>query len=101
MDRSISVKQETNSEGGPHPAYSAGKSWDAASGPTGCDKKFCHADTKMQAVMEFFTCEEGVIPGLKIAGVFTATIASEETLGCIDLSCQTSDRSSHEDRNCN
>merc|ERR1712182_89861 len=35
-------KTELNPEGGPHPAYPSGKSWDAASGPTGRGKKFYH-----------------------------------------------------------
>merc|ERR1719217_1886054 len=33
-------KTESNPEGGPHPAYPSGKSWDEASGPTGSGKKF-------------------------------------------------------------
>merc|ERR1719217_1955224 len=35
-------KTESNPEGGPHPAYPSGKSWDEASGPTGSGKKFYH-----------------------------------------------------------
>merc|ERR1712003_178020 len=35
-------KQEKDPEGGPFPAYPSGKSWDAASGPTGSGKKFFH-----------------------------------------------------------
>merc|ERR1712166_1347377 len=38
-------------EGGPHPAYPTGKSWDPASGPTGSGKKFYH----------------NVLPGSKVA----------------------------------
>merc|ERR1719478_1934658 len=35
-------KTEKDPEGGPHPAYPSGKSWDDASGPTGSGKKFYH-----------------------------------------------------------
>merc|ERR1719298_218030 len=35
-------KTEANPDGGPHPAYPSGKSWDEASGPTGSGKKFYH-----------------------------------------------------------
>jgi len=35
-------KTEKNPDGGPHPAYPSGKSWDDASGPTGSGKKFYH-----------------------------------------------------------
>merc|ERR1712182_88722 len=35
-------KTESNPEGGPHPAYPSGKSWDEASAPTGSGKKFYH-----------------------------------------------------------
>ena len=35
-------KTEENPDGGPHPAYPSGKSWDDASGPTGSGKKFYH-----------------------------------------------------------
>merc|ERR1719298_51179 len=35
-------KTEADPEGGPHPAYPSGKSWDEASGPTGSGKKFYH-----------------------------------------------------------
>merc|ERR1711937_202792 len=35
-------KTEKDPDGGPHPAYPSGKSWDAASGPTGSGKKFYH-----------------------------------------------------------
>merc|ERR1711988_1374545 len=35
-------KTESDPDGGPHPAYPSGKSWDAASGPTGSGKKFYH-----------------------------------------------------------
>merc|ERR1719389_1190538 len=44
-------KTESNPEGGPHPAYPSGKSWDEASGPTGSGKKFYH----------------NIIPGSKVA----------------------------------
>jgi hypothetical protein len=46
-----SQKQEKDPEGGPHPAYPTGKSWDEASGPTGSGKKFYH----------------NVLPGSKVA----------------------------------
>merc|ERR1719242_1095596 len=35
-------KAEKDPDGGPHPAYPSGKSWDDASGPTGSGKKFYH-----------------------------------------------------------
>merc|ERR1712151_998987 len=35
-------KTKKDPEGGPHPAYPSGKSWDDASGPTGSGKKFFH-----------------------------------------------------------
>lgn len=35
-------KTEKDPDGGPHPAYPTGKSWDDASGPTGSGKKFYH-----------------------------------------------------------
>merc|ERR1712151_183186 len=35
-------KTEKDPDGGPHPAYPSGKSWDEASGPTGSGKKFYH-----------------------------------------------------------
>merc|ERR1711881_95771 len=37
-----SQKQEKDPDGGQWPAYPSGKSWDAASGPTGSGKKFYH-----------------------------------------------------------
>merc|ERR1712230_193000 len=37
-----SQKQEKDPDGGSWPAYPSGKSWDAASGPTGSGKKFYH-----------------------------------------------------------
>merc|ERR1711939_422379 len=37
-----SQKQEKDPDGGSWPAYPSGKSWDAASGPTGSGKKFFH-----------------------------------------------------------
>merc|ERR1719183_1386100 len=37
-----SQKTEKDPDGGPYPAYPSGKSWDAASGPTGSGKKFYH-----------------------------------------------------------
>merc|ERR1712178_64453 len=46
-----SVKAAKDPEGGKWPAYPSGKSWDAASGPTGSGKKFYH----------------NVIPGSKVA----------------------------------
>merc|ERR1719453_2782925 len=44
-------KSEADPDGGPHPAYPSGKSWDEASGPTGSGKKFYH----------------NIIPGSKVA----------------------------------
>merc|ERR1719210_2360610 len=35
-------KTEKDPDGGPHPAYPSGKSWDDASGKTGSGKKFYH-----------------------------------------------------------
>merc|ERR1711871_1413016 len=35
-------KTEQDPEGGPHPAYPSGKTWDEASGKTGSGKKFFH-----------------------------------------------------------
>merc|ERR1712139_194748 len=46
-----SQKAAKNPEGGSWPAYPSGKSWDAASGPTGSGKKFYH----------------NIIPGDKVA----------------------------------
>jgi succinate dehydrogenase/fumarate reductase flavoprotein subunit len=46
-----SLKQEKDPEGGSWPAYPSGKSWDEASGKTGCGKKFFH----------------NVIPGSRVA----------------------------------
>merc|ERR1719327_1180294 len=37
-----SQKAAKDPDGGPYPAYPSGKSWDAASGPTGSGKKFYH-----------------------------------------------------------
>jgi len=115
-----SLKQEKDPEGGPHPAYPSGKSWDDASGPTGSGKKFyhnvlpgnkvatepfyvaiitpvihycmggleitedaevCHQDTKLQAVMEFFTGKQGVIPGLYAAGEIAGGVHGNNRLG--------------------
>merc|ERR1719157_507507 len=36
------MKTEKDPDGGPHPAYPSGKSWDDASGKTGSGKKFYH-----------------------------------------------------------
>jgi len=115
-----SLKQEKDPEGGPHPAYPSGKSWDDASGPTGSGKKFyhnvlpgskvateqfyvaiitpvihycmggleitegaevCSKDTKAQALMEFFTGKEGVIPGLYAAGEIAGGVHGNNRLG--------------------
>merc|ERR1719284_1268044 len=46
-----SKKTEKDPDGGPHPAYPSGKSWDEASGKTGSGKKFYH----------------NIIPGSKVA----------------------------------
>merc|ERR1712226_481941 len=37
-----SLKQASDPEGGPHPAYPSGKTWDEPSGKTGSGKKFYH-----------------------------------------------------------
>merc|ERR1712193_136332 len=37
-----SLKTAQDPDGGPHPAYPSGKSWDDASGKTGSGKKFYH-----------------------------------------------------------
>merc|ERR1719163_104505 len=49
-------KTEKDPDGGSYPAYPSGKSWDAASGPTGSGKKFYHnlIDGKAVAAEPFY-----------------------------------------------
>lgn len=45
------------------------------------ESEVCHKDTKMQAVMEFFTGREGVIPGLYAAGEIAGGVHGNNRLG--------------------
>merc|ERR1719379_3072770 len=99
-------KTEKNPDGGPHPAYPSGKSWDDASGPTGSGKKFYHnIISGAQVASEPFyvaiitpvihycmggsecTVEaecidkDGVIPGLYVAGEAAGGIHGNNRLG--------------------
>merc|ERR1711966_471781 len=101
-----SKKQEKDPDGGQWPAYPSGKSWDAASGPTGSGKKFYH---NVISGAEFATQEyyvaiitpvihycmggleiteesevvgaKGVIPGLYAAGEIAGGVHGNNRLG--------------------
>merc|ERR1712028_301774 len=45
------------------------------------DAEVCHQDTKMQAVMEFFTGKPGVMPGLYAAGEIAGGVHGNNRLG--------------------
>jgi flavocytochrome c len=99
-------KTEKDPDGGSYPAYPSGKSWDAASGPTGSGKKFYHniipgSEVKTQpfyvAIITpvIHYCmgglevtkdaevigKSGVIPGLYAAGEIAGGIHGNNRLG--------------------
>merc|ERR1712178_436331 len=99
-------KTEKDPDGGPHPAYPSGKSWDDASGPTGSGKKFYHniIPGSQVATEPFYVaiitpvihycmgglectvdaeCQDksGVIPGLYVAGEAAGGIHGNNRLG--------------------
>merc|ERR1719194_310809 len=99
-------KTEKDPDGGPFPAYPSGKSWDAASGPTGSGKKFYHNVIPGSAVakQEFYVAiitpvihycmgglkvtadaevisKDGVIPGLYAAGEIAGGVHGNNRLG--------------------
>merc|ERR1719408_41144 len=99
-------KTEKDPDGGQWPAYPSGKSWDAASGPTGSGKKFYHNVIQGSEVekQEFYVAiitpvihycmgglevtadaevisKEGVIPGLYAAGEIAGGVHGNNRLG--------------------
>merc|ERR1712118_641916 len=99
-------KTEKDPDGGSYPAYPSGKSWDAASGPTGSGKKFYHniIDRSQVATQEFYVAiitpvihycmgglevtadaevigAKGVIPGLYAAGEIAGGVHGNNRLG--------------------
>merc|ERR1712091_547695 len=99
-------KTEKDPDGGSWPAYPSGKSWDAASGPTGSGKKFYHniIDGSEVAKQEFYVAiitpvihycmgglevtadaevvsKSGVIPGLYAAGEVAGGVDGNNRLG--------------------
>merc|ERR1719238_1111016 len=99
-------KTEKDPDGGSWPAYPTGKSWDAASGPTGSGKKFYHniIDGSKVATQEFYVAiitpvihycmgglevtadaevisAKGVIPGLYAAGEIAGGVHGNNRLG--------------------
>merc|ERR1712178_388211 len=99
-------KTEKDPDGGSYPAYPSGKSWDAASGPTGSGKKFYHNIIPGSAVktepfyvavitpvihycMGGLECtvdgecidKQGVIPGLYVAGEAAGGVHGNNRLG--------------------
>jgi len=99
-------KTEKDPDGGSYPAYPSGKSWDAASGPTGSGKKFYHNIIPGSAVKTepFYVAiitpvihycmgglevtkdaevigQKGVIPGLYAAGEIAGGIHGNNRLG--------------------
>merc|ERR1711933_70330 len=99
-------KTEKDPDGGSWPAYPSGKSWDAASGPTGSGKKFYHNIIPGSAVATepFYVAiitpvihycmgglevskdaevvgQQGVIPGLYAAGEIAGGIHGNNRLG--------------------
>jgi len=101
-----SKKQEKDPDGGQWPAYPSGKSWDAASGPTGSGKKFYHNVIQGSefATQEYYVAiitpvihycmggleitedsevvgAKGVIPGLYAAGEIAGGVHGNNRLG--------------------
>merc|ERR1739845_268297 len=101
-----SQKAATDPEGGSWPAYPSGKSWDAASGPTGSGKKFYHhiIPGSQVASEPFYVAiitpvihycmgglevtaddevisKDGVIPGLYAAGEIAGGVHGNNRLG--------------------
>merc|ERR1712046_199630 len=101
-----SEKTAKDPDGGQWPAYPSGKSWDAASGPTGSGKKFYHNVIKGADVptQEFYVAiitpvihycmgglevtadaevisSKGVIPGLYAAGEIAGGVHGNNRLG--------------------
>merc|ERR1711990_297106 len=101
-----SQKAAKDPDGGQWPAYPSGKSWDAASGPTGSGKKFYHNVIKGEQVptQEFYVAiitpvihycmgglevtadaevisSKGVIPGLYAAGEIAGGVHGNNRLG--------------------
>merc|ERR1739845_289480 len=101
-----SQKTAKDPDGGSWPAYPSGKSWDAASGPTGSGKKFYHNEIDGAAVanQEFYVAiitpvihycmgglevtaeaevisNKGVIPGLYAAGEIAGGVHGNNRLG--------------------
>merc|ERR1712070_1155502 len=99
-------KTEKDPDGGSWPAYPSGKSWDAASGPTGSGKKFYHniIEGSQVAKQEFYVAiitpvihycmgglevtadaevisKDGVIPGLYAAGEIAGGVHGNNRLG--------------------
>merc|ERR1719432_74301 len=99
-------KTEKDPDGGSWPAYPSGKSWDAASGPTGSGKKFYHnvIDGSKVATEPFYVAiitptihycmgglevtadaevvsKSGVIPGLYAAGEIAGGVHGNNRLG--------------------
>jgi len=99
-------KTEKDPDGGSWPAYPSGKSWDAASGPTGSGKKFYHniISGAEVATQEFYVAiitpvihycmgglevtadaevvsAKGVIPGLYAAGEIAGGVHGNNRLG--------------------
>merc|ERR1712178_1685 len=99
-------KTEKDPDGGSYPAYPSGKSWDAASGPTGSGKKFYHNIIPGSAVKTepFYVAiitpvihycmgglevtadaevigAKGVIPGLYAAGEIAGGVHGNNRLG--------------------
>merc|ERR1712134_76197 len=101
-----SVKTAQDPDGGSWPAYPSGKSWDAASGPTGSGKKFYHnvIDGSRVATEPFYVAiitpvihycmgglevtaeaevisKSGVIPGLYAAGEIAGGVHGNNRIG--------------------
>jgi succinate dehydrogenase/fumarate reductase flavoprotein subunit len=101
-----SQKAAKDPDGGSWPAYPSGKSWDAASGPTGSGKKFYHNVIQGSEVakQEFYVAiitpvihycmgglevtadaevisKDGVIPGLYAAGEIAGGVHGNNRLG--------------------
>merc|ERR1719160_2491445 len=101
-----SQKAAKDPDGGSWPAYPSGKSWDAASGPTGSGKKFYHniISGAEVATQEFYVAiitpvihycmgglevtadaevvsAKGVIPGLYAAGEIAGGVHGNNRLG--------------------
>merc|ERR1712193_135086 len=101
-----SLKTAKDPDGGPWPAYPSGKSWDAASGPTGSGKKYYHnvISGSQVATEPFYVAiitpvihycmggaevnakgevisKSGVIPGLYAAGEIAGGVHGNNRLG--------------------